>query len=214
MAIGPCRPGPAARRAVPARRGVVPHRATVPVVPCRWRARAWPPAQGTPRGPFGRAVPLDGHGRAVPPAGVLEASCRARDDDGVWRLEKPTAAETRDRERGGDLAGHDESLGAGAGAGTRSSGRWGRRPSSSLPGPTSLGLGPARRAHSQGGARGLGAGSGAGEVPGRPVGSCRCRGWGSRGGGCGPATLRRAVAASGCGGWGGCGRVGAWGVGC
>jgi len=55
MAIGPCRPGPAARRAVPARRGVVPQRATVPAVPCRCRARAWPPAQGTARGPSGRA---------------------------------------------------------------------------------------------------------------------------------------------------------------
>jgi len=69
-------------RAVPAWRGVVPHRATVPAVPCLWRARAWPPAQGTARGPFGRAVPPVGHDhfhRAVPahsPAAKITKSLR------------------------------------------------------------------------------------------------------------------------------------------
>ena len=62
MAIGPCRPGPAARRAVPAQNGVVPQRAAVPVGPFLHRARAWPSAQGTARGPFGHAVPPVGHG--------------------------------------------------------------------------------------------------------------------------------------------------------
>jgi len=47
---------------VPARNGVVPQRAAVPVGPCLHRARAWPSAQGTARGPFGRAVPPVGHG--------------------------------------------------------------------------------------------------------------------------------------------------------
>jgi len=72
MAIGPCRPGPAARRAVPCRAGVVPARATVPAVPCRCRARAAPLAQGTAHGPFFRAVPPGEHGqfhRAVPAHG-------------------------------------------------------------------------------------------------------------------------------------------------
>jgi len=47
---------------VPAWNGVVPQRAAVPVGPCLHRARAWPSAQGTARGPFGRAVPPVGHG--------------------------------------------------------------------------------------------------------------------------------------------------------
>ena len=50
-------------RAVLARAGVVPQRAVVPHGPCLLRARAWPTAQGTVRGPFGRAVPPVGHGQ-------------------------------------------------------------------------------------------------------------------------------------------------------
>ena len=69
-------------RAVPARRGVVPHRATGPAVPCLWRARARPPAQGTAHGPFGRAVPPVEHDhfhQAVPahsPAAKITKSLR------------------------------------------------------------------------------------------------------------------------------------------
>jgi len=47
MAIGPCRPGTVSCLNGP---------------PCLHRARAWPSAQGTTHGPFGRAVPPVGHG--------------------------------------------------------------------------------------------------------------------------------------------------------
>ena len=69
MATGPCRAY-----------GVVPHRATGPAVPCLWRARAWPPAQGTARGPFGRAVPPVGPCRAVP----ARLPCPAARCPGSW----------------------------------------------------------------------------------------------------------------------------------